>query len=66
MYTSWVAGLMVKNILHLFIVQLPLYSIPAYQSYYNKKKATKIQKQTHNYISITKQLHSFMEGRMEV
>lgn len=28
---------MVKNILHLFIVQLPLYSIPAYQSYYNKK-----------------------------
>ena len=28
---------MVKTILHLFIVQLPLYSIPAYQSYHSRK-----------------------------
>lgn len=38
-YTSWVTWLVVKTILRLFIVQLPLYSIPAYQSYHSKKKS---------------------------
>lgn len=64
-YTSWVTWLVVKTILRLFIVQLPLYSIPAYQSYHSKKKATKTQKRIHNYISVTKQLHNFKEGQME-
>lgn len=54
---------MIKIILHVFIVQLLLYSIPAYQAYHSKKKPPK---PIHKYISITKKCHNFKEGKMEL
>lgn len=53
---------MFKTILHVFIVQLPLYSIPAYQAYHSTKKPPKL---IHKYIIIAKQRHNFKEGKME-
>lgn len=55
-YTSWALWLTVKSILPLFTVQLPKYSIAAYQSYHSKK-VTKTQNQTHSYNSTPEQLH---------
>lgn len=63
-YTSWVAGLMVKTILQLFIVQLPLYSIPAYQSCNNKKshQTPEVNMQLHFSNKTTPQLRGGKNG----